>query len=79
MKDSTVELYSNADLSRLEHRIKRWSLALFLLAIAALAVCVVLITLTGNLWIYRHIQARNDGWACSTVICCIKTSYSEPR
>ena len=48
MKDSTVELYSSADLSQLEHRIKRWSLALFLLATAALAVCVVLITLTGT-------------------------------
>ena len=46
MDKRIVELYSDAELARLERRIKRWRIALWVLAASALAACVGLTALT---------------------------------
>ena len=46
MDKRIVELYSDAELARLERRIKRWRIALWVLAAAALAACVGMTALT---------------------------------
>lgn len=48
MDEKIIELYSDADMARMERRIKRWRIALFTLSAVALAVCLVLISLTGT-------------------------------
>lgn len=46
MKTDIVELYSDADIARLEGQIRRWRLACVLLATAALTACLAMIALT---------------------------------
>lgn len=48
MARQIIELYSEADMTRLRRRIKRWRTALWILAACALAVCLRMITLTGT-------------------------------
>ena len=48
MDKRIVELYSDAELARLERRIKRWRIALWVLAAAALAACVGMTALTNT-------------------------------
>lgn len=48
MARQIIELYSEADMTRLRRRIKRWRAALWLFAAFALAVCLRLIVLTGT-------------------------------
>lgn len=48
MTRQIIELYSETDLARLKSRIKRWQTALWILAVCALTVCLVLIVLTGT-------------------------------
>ena len=42
MTGKIVELYSDADLARLERRVRRWRVGLLVLAAAALIACIVL-------------------------------------
>lgn len=48
MEKEIVELYGDADMARLKRRLKRWRIALWTLAGAALAACVVMCALTGT-------------------------------
>lgn len=48
MEECIVELYSDADLRRLKHKVKGWNIGLTVLSAAALAVCVVMAALTGT-------------------------------
>ena len=49
MNENVTELYSDADMARMGRHIKRWRRALWTLAAAALAACLVLIVLTDTL------------------------------
>lgn len=48
MHGQMIELYSDADLTRLQRQIKRWRIVLWILAVTALAVCITLAALTGT-------------------------------
>ena len=48
MAQQIIELYSEADMTRLSRRIKLWRTALWIFAACALAVCLRMIALTGT-------------------------------
>ena len=48
MEQQIIELYSEADMTRISRRIKRWRTALWIFAACALAVCLRMIALTGT-------------------------------
>lgn len=46
MGEQIIELYSDAEVSKLRRRLRRWSAALCVIAAAGLAACVILLALT---------------------------------
>lgn len=49
MSGKITELYTDADMARMEQRVKRWRTALLALAAGALAVCVGLVAAAGTM------------------------------
>ncbi len=48
MTGQIIELYSDADVARLEGRVKRWTIGLWALAVGALAACIAMAAMAGT-------------------------------